>query len=65
MNEIPPDLVINFNQTAKHYVLVNNWTMAKEGSKSVEIIGKDDKRQITAIFGGMMSGECNWYTKGQ
>ena len=57
MDEIPPDLVINFDQTAVHYVLLDNWTMAKEGSKRVEIIGKDDKRQITAVLGGTMSGD--------
>jgi len=52
MDKILPDLVINFDQTAVHYVPVDNWTMAKEGSKRVEIIGKDDKRQITAVLGG-------------
>ena len=57
MNEIPPDLVINFDQTAVHYVPVDNWTMAKEGSKRVEIIGKNDKRQITAVLEGTMSGD--------
>ena len=31
--------------------------MAKEGSKRVEIIGKDDKCQITAVLGGTMSGD--------
>ena len=34
-----------------HYVPVSSWTMAKEGSKRVEICGMDDKRQITAVFG--------------
>ena len=27
MDEIPPDLVINFDQTAVHYVPVDNWRM--------------------------------------
>ena len=36
---------------------VSNWTMAKEGSKRVEIVGKGDKRQITAVFGCTMQGE--------
>ena len=44
MDEIPSDLVIIFNQTAVHYVSVGNWMMAKQGSKCVEIIGKDDKQ---------------------
>jgi hypothetical protein len=47
MEEIPSDLVINWDQTGIHYVPVSSWTMAKEGSKRVEIVGIDDKRQIT------------------
>ena len=33
--------------------------MAEEGSKRVEITGKDDKRQLTAVFAGTMSGEIS------
>ena len=38
-----------------NYVPVSSWTMAKEGSKRVEMTGSDDKRQITAVFGGTMA----------
>jgi len=31
--------------------------MAEEGSKRVEMIGKDDKRQLTALFACFMSGD--------
>ena len=31
--------------------------MASEGSKRVQVIGTDDKRQITAVFGVTLSGE--------
>jgi hypothetical protein len=31
--------------------------MSKEGSKRVEVVGLKDKKQITAVFGGSMSGE--------
>ena len=31
--------------------------MEIEGAKSVEIIGKDDKRQMTAVFTGSMMGD--------
>ena len=31
--------------------------MEKEGSKRVEIIGIDDKRQITAVFAGSLTGD--------
>ena len=57
MEEIPPQLVINWDQTGIHYVPVSTWTMAPGGSKRVEIVGIDDKRQITAVFAGSMSGE--------
>jgi len=43
MEEIPPDLILNWDQTAVNYVPVSNWTMAKEGSKSVPVAGIDDK----------------------
>lgn len=51
MEDIPSDLVINWDQTGMHYISVSSWTMAKEGSKRVEICGIDDKRQITAVLG--------------
>ena len=57
MDEIPFDLVINWDQTGVHYVPVGSWTMEKEGSKRVEIIGVDDKRQITAVFAGSLTGD--------
>jgi len=57
MNEIPPQLIINFNQTAINYVPTLSWTMEKQGAKRVEIIGIDDKRQMTAIFGASFSSD--------
>ena len=56
MDEIPADLIINFDQTGINYVPVSSWTMEKEGSKRVEITGKDDKRQITAVLAGTVNG---------
>ena len=46
--DIPPELVINWDQTAVKYVPVSSWTQEKRGAKCVEIVGTDDKRQITA-----------------
>ena len=57
MAEIPKDLVVNWDQTAIKYVPVSEWTMEKVGSKHVEISGLQDKRQITAVFAGSLSGE--------
>ncbi len=57
MEEIPPSLIINWDHTGLNYIPVSKWTMAEEGSKRVEIIGLDDKRQITAVFGSTMAGD--------
>ena len=46
MDEIPEDLIINFDQTGIHYIPVSDWTMAEEGSKRVEIVGKGDKGSL-------------------
>ena len=56
MDEIPPELIINFDQTALNYVPVSHWTMDQEGAKRVEVVAKDDKRHITAVFAGSCSG---------
>ena len=56
MDEIPADLVINFDQTGLNYVPVSDWTMEAEGAKRVEIAGKNDKRQLTAVLAGSMTG---------
>ena len=57
LEEIPPDLIINLDQTGINYVPVGSWTMEKEGARRVELAGKDDKRQLTAVFGGSMAGD--------
>ena len=54
---IPAELVINFDQTALSYVPTSQWTIEQEGTKRVEIIAKDDKRQLTADFAGSSSGD--------
>ena len=49
-HNVPPELIINWDQTGIHIVPVSQWTMAEEGSKRIEITGLDDKRQITGMF---------------
>ena len=51
MEEIPPDLILNLDQTAVNYIPLSNW---KEGSKSVSV---DDKCQITLVHAAAMSGK--------
>ena len=47
---IPPELVLNSDQTPSSYISVGKSTMAKHGSKSVPIKGLMDKRAITLNF---------------
>ena len=54
MDEIPTDMIINWDQTSINYIPVASWTMESEGSKKVEIIAKDDKRQIMAVLAGSL-----------
>lgn len=53
---IPPELTFNFDQTGISFVPCSQWTMAKRGVKQVEMVGLDDKRQITALLTVSASG---------
>lgn len=47
---IPSELVFNLDQTPSKYVQCLQYTMEKEGKKSVSIVGSGDKRAITATI---------------
>lgn len=53
-HNIPADLIYNWDHTGLHYVPVSNWTMEVEGTSKIPIVGLDDKRQITAVFAGIV-----------
>ena len=53
---IPPSLVINWDQTGSKLIPVSQWTLAKQGSRQVPVIGKDDKREITVLLAVSASG---------
>ena len=55
--DIPLGLIFNWDQIGSHYVPVPNWTIEKDGAKSIEIKRLDNKRQITAVFRGTLTGE--------
>ena len=57
MEDIPPKLIFNWDQTGISIVPGSSWTMEAKGTKRVEIVGLGDKRQITAVLCGAMSGE--------
>ena len=43
MEEVPDEMILNWDQTVIKYIPVSNLTMATEGSKRIELIGQDDK----------------------
>lgn len=57
MEEIPPHLILNWDQTGIRIVPSSSWTMERHGSKRVELTGVDDKRMITAVFCGSLVGD--------
>lgn len=57
MEEIPPELILNWDQTGIKIVPCSPWTMDRQGSRRVEMIGISDKRQITAVFCGSLVGD--------
>ena len=57
MEDIPSELILNWDQTGIKIVPSATWTMARQGEKCVEMIGVNDKRQITAVFCGTLAGD--------
>ena len=57
MEEIPKELVINWEHTGIHYIPATNWIMAPEGSKRIELAALDDKKQFIAVFAAILSGK--------
>ena len=57
MEDIPPELVFDWDQTGISIVPGSSWTMELKGAKRVEIAGISDKRQITAVLCGTMAGD--------
>ena len=45
---------MNIDQTGINLIPSGKWTMAEEGSRWIEVIRLNDKRQITATFGACM-----------
>ena len=58
MEEIPGKLILNWDQTAGiKFVPSSTWTMERRGEHRVEMVGVNDKRQITAVFCSSTAGE--------
>jgi len=55
MEDIPPSLIVNWDQTGTHFVPASQWTMEVKGAYRVEIAGLNDKRQMTIGLAGTAS----------
>ena len=55
--EIPAELILNWDQTGIIIVPSSTWTMERKGANRVEMVGVNDKRQITAIFCSTLTGD--------
>ena len=56
MDDIPPELVLNRDQTGIKLVPSTSWTMNEQGARRVKLVGLNNKRQITAVFCGSLVG---------
>lgn len=57
MEDIPPELILDWDQTGINVVPASQWTMDRQGVRRVEIAGSNDKRQITAVLCGSHTGD--------
>ena len=56
-HNIHNDLIINFDQAPLPYVVTGNSTLHEKGSKSVPLLGKGKKKQITGTFAVSLAGD--------
>ena len=57
MNDIPPELILNWNQIGINLVPTTIWTMDKKEKKRIAIEGHQDSKQITTVLCGSLVGE--------
>lgn len=57
LEDIPAELILNWDQTGIRLVPTSNWTMDKKGSQRVPLTGLNDKRQVTAVLCGNLIGD--------
>ena len=50
MEDVPAELMINWDQTGLNLVPAPSWSMAAKGSKCVELKGQNNKQQINTVF---------------
>ena len=57
MEDIPEELVINWDQAGLKCIPVSDWTFEEKGTKRIEIAGLDDKRQIIVLLSCTVKGK--------
>lgn len=56
-HNVPPCLIINWDQTAIHLVQCGQWIMNQSGENNINITGLDDKREIASLLAGSAQGD--------
>ena len=57
MEDVPSDLILNWDHTGINVVPGSQWMMEAKGSKRVEAAGINNKWQTTAVFCAALNGE--------
>jgi hypothetical protein len=55
-NTVSLELFVNFDQTNAKYVPTSEWTMEEEGTRQIDILGLEDKREMTVLLECSASG---------
>lgn len=61
MEDIPPKLIMNWDQTGIKMVPCTEWTMKKQGTRCVELTGVKDESQVTTIFCGTLTLTADFF----
>ena len=56
-HSISPCMVVNFDQTGTKMIPVSDWNLELQGSKQIDIIALDDKREVTTLLAVSLTGE--------
>ena len=56
-HNIPPQLVLNMDETGLPIIPVSEWSLDEKGTTQVPIVGLEDKRQITAVLSCTATGK--------
>ena len=56
LNGIPPEMIVNADQTGISLITMGNKTYAKKGAKQIKVAGKEEKRQLTLMVAVAASG---------